>query len=89
MSNNNQALIKGLIFIGLLVSVVATFLTGAGLEGSLEGDGGNAGALLESGEGSAGLHGIFAGLIVLLLLLHLIVNRKSMVLTLKNMVRNK
>jgi hypothetical protein len=89
MSNSNRAWIKGLVFIGLLISVVATIITGLGLEDAVENNGGNAGAVLSSGEGSVAIHAGFAGLIGFLLLLHLVVNRKSIIFTLKNMVKSK
>jgi hypothetical protein len=89
MSNSKRAWIKGLVFIGLLVSVVATIVTGLALEDAAEANGGNAGALLSSGEGSAGIHGALAGLIGFFLLMHLVVNRKSIMFTLKNMVNPK
>lgn len=89
MSNSNRAWIRGLVFIGLLISVAATVITGSGLENAVERNGGSAGALLSSGEGSSGIHGVLAGLIVFFLLLHLVVNRRSIIFTLKNMVKSK
>jgi hypothetical protein len=89
MSSSNRAWIKGLVFIGLLISVLATIVTGLGLEDAIEWNGGNAGALLSSGEGSAGIHGALAGLIGFFLLLHLVVNRRTIIFTLKNMVKSK
>lgn len=87
MANNGRAWIKGLVFIGLLVCVAATIVTGLGLEDSREGIGGNSGALLGSGgEASIGIHAGFAGLVALFIVMHLVVNRKSIILTLKNMV---
>ncbi|HEY3419895.1 MAG TPA: hypothetical protein VGK23_05010 [Methanomassiliicoccales archaeon] len=89
MSSSNRAWIKGLVFIGLLISVLATIATGLGLEDAVERNGGNAGALLSSGEGSVGIHAALAGLIGFFLLLHLVVNRRSIIFTLKNMVKSK
>jgi hypothetical protein len=90
MANKGRAWIKGLVFMGLLVCVSATIVTGLGLEDSREGIGGNAGALLGSGgEGSIAIHAGFAGLVVLFILMHLVVNRKSIMFTLKNMIGGK
>jgi hypothetical protein len=87
MANKSRAWVKGLVFIGLLTCVVATIATGLGLEDSREGIGGNSGALLGSGgEGSVAIHAGFAGLVALFILMHLVVNRKSIIFTLKNMV---
>jgi hypothetical protein len=70
------------VFIGLLISMGATIITGLGLEDSREGIGGNAGALLGSGdEGSIEIHAGLADLVALFILAHLVVNRKSITFT--------
>ena len=85
MANMGRAWIKGLVFIGLLISVAATIITGLGLgEG-----GGEAGAVGGSGEGSLGVHAGLAGLLAVFVLMHLIVNRNSIIFTLKNMFGEK
>jgi hypothetical protein len=86
MSNNNRAWMKGLVFIGLLISVGVTLVTGMGLEEGVEQAGGT-GAVFTAGEGSVGVHAGFAGLIAVFLLLHLVINRKSIIFTLKNMIK--
>ncbi len=89
IANKNRVWMKGLVFIGLLTSVTLALLTGMALEGSMEAEAGNIGAIVGSGGGSAGIHAIFAGLIALFLLLHLVVNRKTIMFTLKSMVKEK
>jgi hypothetical protein len=87
MANKGRAWIRGLVFMGLLVCVAATIVTGLGLEDSREGIGGNSGALLGSGgEGSIAIHAGLAGLVGLFILAHLVINRNAIIFTLKNMV---
>ena len=86
---NSKPWMKGLVFIGLLISVLGALATGGMLEDKVEKNGGNTGAVLSSGDASVGIHVGFAGLIVLFLLLHLVVNRKSISFTLKKMLVRK
>jgi hypothetical protein len=86
---NSKPWMKGVVFIGLLVSVLGALATGGMLEDKVERNGGNVGATLSSGDSSVGIHVTFAGLILLFLLLHLVVNRKSIIFTLKKMFEKK
>jgi hypothetical protein len=86
MSSFDSSL-KVLVSVGLFVAVIATIVTGTMLDDAFEGVG-NAGVAAEVGGGAFGLHVALAGLVGLLMLIHLVLNRKMLVFHLNHSLGN-